>query len=75
VQGLTFSVAGMRKTDIFVARSKTVNLGSSMFLNSSWLQWARALYPDMQFCWSAKALGPALWPSEVESLGPRAQDY
>lgn len=46
LQGLTFSVAGMRKTDIFVARSKTVDLGSSMFLNSSWLQWAWALYPD-----------------------------
>lgn len=45
VQGLTFSVAGMRKTDIFVARSKTVNLGSSMFLNSSWLQWAMGSIP------------------------------
>lgn len=60
LQGLTFSVAGMRKTDIFVARSKIVDLGSSMSLNSSWLQWAWALYPDKQFCCSTKAPGPAL---------------
>lgn len=69
MQGLTFSVAGMRKTDILVARSKTVDLGSSIFLNSFWLQWAWALYPDKQFCCSKKAPGPALC-SEVEPLGP-----
>lgn len=76
VQGLTFSVAGMRKTDIFVARSKTVDLGSSVFLNSSWLQWAWALYPDMWFCKGPRASfmkfrGRAPWAQNTELLNAK----
>lgn len=72
VQGLTFSVAGMRRADIFVAGSKTIDLGSSMFLNSSWLQWAWALYPDMQFVLVCK--GPRASLMMFRGRAPWAQN-